>query len=121
MARTTVPRLRQGSLLESAKSALSFSWAMSLFGVQQVANLFSPKAFEELSHAVEAELGDVLKAAFRAGDRWQKGVVDLALGADARGPARRPASGSPPPPQPAAEPAISAEFPYAPHYVEVLG
>ena len=67
------------------KSVLSFSWAMSLFGAQQVANLIAPskaaKAFEEITQATEAELGNTLKAVFRAGDTLQRGLVDLTFGA----------------------------------------
>ena len=66
------------------KSALSFSWAMSLFGAQQMANLFAPskvtKAFDEVTQATEAELGNTLKAAFKAGDVLQRGLVDVTLG-----------------------------------------
>jgi haloalkane dehalogenase len=67
------------------KSMLSFSWAMSLFGVQQMANLFAPsqatKAFDEVTQATEAELGNLLKTAFRAGDALQRSLVDLTFGA----------------------------------------
>jgi len=184
---------------ELPKSVLSFSWAMSLFGVQQMANLFAPskatKAFEDVTQATEAELSDVLRAAFRAGNTLQRGVVDLTFGAftgqvldpsrwtarpsdvtqrsastppqsgqpashvgwppappstqtatNAGRPASRPvrqdtqgtsahaphaATGWGPIPssepslpigvQPIAEPDISPEFPYEPHYVEVFG
>ncbi|HEY7490301.1 MAG TPA: haloalkane dehalogenase [Candidatus Tectomicrobia bacterium] len=183
------------------RSMLSFSWAMSLFGVQQMANLFTPsqatKAFDDVTQATEAELSNLLKAAFRAGDTLQRGMVDLTFGAftgqmltpnsqTRRGPdglqqsasaaqqSRQrganaawpaPAQGTPAPPnlgQPAsppgsqsaqagppqaarattgwgpmpgagptpgpapggqsiAEPDISPDFPYEPHYVEVCG
>ena len=67
------------------KAVLSFSWAMSLFGVQQMANLFTPskatKAFDDVTQATEAELGNLFKAAFRAGDTLQRGLVDLTFGA----------------------------------------
>lgn len=66
------------------QSMLRFSWAMSLFGVQQVANLLAPskaaKAFEDVAQAAEAELGNLLKGTFRAGDALQRGFVDRALG-----------------------------------------
>jgi haloalkane dehalogenase len=183
------------------KAVLSFSWAMSLFGVQQMANLFTPskatKAFDDVTQATEAELGNLFKAAFRAGDTLQRGLVDLTFGAftgqilDPRGgkglasnaaqqppnpfePSRpraseagwsapaqsvqmvpnvarpapqpvsaasqgasalsqratagwgpMPVSGPAPSPtpgaQPIGEPDISPDFPYEPHYVEVLG
>jgi haloalkane dehalogenase len=70
---------------EFPKSVLSFSWAMSLFGVQQMANLFAPskatKAFEDVTQTTEAELGSLFKAAFKAGDTLQRGLVDLTFGA----------------------------------------
>ena len=69
---------------EFTKSMLSFSWAMSLFGVQQSANLLSPakatKAFNHVTDASEQELGDLLKTTFDAGERLQRGAVDLTLG-----------------------------------------
>jgi haloalkane dehalogenase len=164
-----------------AKSVLSFSWAMSLFGLQQMANLFAPsgatKGFQDLTRAAEAELNNPLKSVFQAGDALQKGFVDYTRGAltgqafdrsfragsapvspfpgsthqepqplsgmppqwaqpdDAA--ASRPEEGwgpmpkarsspAPPPVSPApvqfpSEPDISPEFPYEPHYVNVLG
>ena len=65
------------------KSMFSFSWAMSLFGIQQALNLFSPvkatKAFNEVTQAAEEEFGEALKAGFRAGDGMQRGFVDLTM------------------------------------------
>src|SRR5262245_48816955 len=69
---------------ELAKSILSFSWAMSLFGVQQTANALSPrkatKAFQNVTEASENELSDLLKSTFDAGEKLQKGGVDLTVG-----------------------------------------
>jgi hypothetical protein len=66
-----------------AKSMLSFSWAMSLFGTKQLANLLMPEkattSFNAVTQATEEQLGDVLKGAFRAGDRLQKGMVDISF------------------------------------------
>ena len=73
------------------KSVISFSWAMSLFGVKQLTNLASPQspaqtahkaavAFDAVTATTENQLGDVLKGAFQAGDQLQKGMVDLTLG-----------------------------------------
>ncbi|MGH8070044.1 MAG: hypothetical protein ACRERE_33330 [Candidatus Entotheonellia bacterium] len=68
---------------ELTKSMFSFSWAMSLFGLQQIVNLSAPsgaaKAFDNVTAATEEVLGDLLKATFRAGDSLQRGVVDLTL------------------------------------------
>src|SRR5437879_685270 len=67
-----------------AKSVLSFSWAMSLFGIQQMASLLVPskaaKGFQDLTRAAEAELNNPLKSVFRAGDALQKGFVVLTFG-----------------------------------------
>ena len=66
------------------------------------------------------ELDGTLRAAFRAGDRWQKNLVDLTLGGGTGGSVQGPAPEPPPAAQPAAE-AISPDYPFAPHYVDVLG
>lgn len=67
------------------KSMLSYSWAMSLFGVQQMWNLMSPsratKAFDEVTDATEEQFGDIMQATFRTGDNIQRMLVDLTLGA----------------------------------------
>jgi hypothetical protein len=72
------------------KSLLSFSWGMSLFGLQQAANILTPQspsqpthmataAFNSITQRTQEELGDALKGVFRAGDQLQKGMVDLAF------------------------------------------
>ena len=69
---------------EFTKSLFSFSWAMSLFGVQQTTNLMSPdkavKAFESVTEATQTQLGEAMKSTFSAGDKLQRGAVDLMLG-----------------------------------------
>jgi haloalkane dehalogenase len=136
-------------------SMLRFSWTMSLFGAQQMANLAVPsrvaQALSNVSHATEAQLGDTMKAALRAGDSFQKSFIHAARGAftaergappqqsppdpprpppsaprqSGWGPmpsAAPPAGPSPSPaPAPMGEPDISPDFPFAPHYVAVLG
>ena len=73
------------------KSMLSFSWAMSLFGIEQLTNTLTPQspsqpnhrattAFNAVTHAAEEELGGMLKGVFKAGDQLQRGMVDLMLG-----------------------------------------
>jgi hypothetical protein len=73
------------------KSMLSFSWAISLFGVEQLTNTLLPQspsqpnhrattAFDAVTHAAEEQLSGVLKGVFTAGDRLQRGMVDLMLG-----------------------------------------
>lgn len=63
-----------------AKALIGFSWAMSLFGVQQLANIMTPakaaRAFRDLTLATEAGLSSDLKAAFRAGHNLQKSFLD---------------------------------------------
>jgi hypothetical protein len=63
------------------KSMFSFSWAMSLFGMNQLVNSLAPEkatgAFNAVTRATEEQLGDMLKGAFRAGDQLQRGMVDL--------------------------------------------
>ena len=75
---------------ELAKSLLSFSWGLTLFGVQQVVNLITPQspsqpvhkaatAFNAVTQATQEQLSDSLAAAFKAGDNMQKGVSDMTL------------------------------------------
>jgi hypothetical protein len=70
------------------KSMLSFSWAMSLFSMEQLANTLTPQrpdqpthkaatAFNAVTHATEEQLSSVLKGVFKAGDQLQKGTIDL--------------------------------------------
>jgi hypothetical protein len=70
---------------EVAKSMLGFSWAVSLFGVQQMAKLMTPASvspeamasqFDEASRAVQAFLTETAAQQFRAGDEWQRKLVD---------------------------------------------
>ena len=72
------------------KSLLSFSWAMSLFGVEQLTNTFIPQkpsqpnhrvttAFNAVTQTTEEQLSGVLKGVFNAGDQLQRGMVDLAF------------------------------------------
>ena len=69
---------------EFTKSMTSYTWAMSLFGLQQMINVFRPsKATESFNHvtkATEDQFGDALKATFRAGDNLQRGFVDVTFG-----------------------------------------
>jgi hypothetical protein len=72
------------------KSMTSFSWAMSLFGVQQMTNLLMPQspsqpthrttaAFNSVTQAAEEQLGQTLKEVYKAGDQLQKGATDLMM------------------------------------------
>jgi hypothetical protein len=69
---------------EFTKSMTGYTWAMSLFGLQQMINVFRPakaaQSFNKVTKATEDEFGDALKATFRAGDSLQRGVVDVTFG-----------------------------------------
>lgn len=69
---------------EFTKSMTSYTWAMSLFGLQQMINVFRPakatQSFNKVTKATEDEFGDALKATFRAGDNLQRGLVDVTFG-----------------------------------------
>jgi hypothetical protein len=77
---------------EFIKSMLSFSWGISLFGVKQLTNLLTPQepigppnnattAFDAVTRATTDQLDGVIKEAFQAGDRLQRGMVDVMFGA----------------------------------------
>jgi hypothetical protein len=68
---------------ELAKSMLSFSWAMSVFGLNQMANILSPQtagrsaaALDAVSRATEGQLGPLARQTFRTGDNLQRQVTD---------------------------------------------
>lgn len=69
---------------ELTKSMTSYTWAMSLFGLQQMINVFRPgkatESFNNVTKATEDQFGDALKATFLAGDNLQKGFVDVTFG-----------------------------------------
>ena len=77
-------------MVDLTKSAISFSWAMSLFAVQQFANIAVPgdlcrptrkanAAFYPVTQAVENELNknDLIFATYLLGDDAQRAVTDL--------------------------------------------
>src|SRR5258707_7960763 len=77
------------TMLDFIKSTLRFSWAMSLFGVQQLENMGEDSrqqndktttAFERVTQASEEQLAGAVKSAFKAGDQLQSGAVDMILG-----------------------------------------
>src|SRR5438445_11551456 len=69
------------------QSALSFLWAQSLFGAQQLAGALVPPApgrpnrtataFDSVSHVTAAELGGALRQVYRVGDVLQRGAVEV--------------------------------------------
>jgi len=72
------------------RSVASFSWAMSLFGAEQMANLISPRraadAFGTVARSTEGALGPGLRSAFQAGDRLQRAMVDVSFSLVGLGP-----------------------------------
>lgn len=81
---------RKIHLRELARSIGSFSWALSLFGTQQVLNLVrrppagarDPAAagLGSVTRVAEGQLGGVLRNAFAAGEQVQRSAIDLAFG-----------------------------------------
>src|SRR5262245_42568795 len=71
---------------EIAKSMVGFSWAVSLFSLQQISKVLTPTAstandataaeIEEVSRHVQSHLSESLAQQFRAGDEWQRRLVD---------------------------------------------
>jgi hypothetical protein len=76
---------------EVAKSMLGFSWAVSLFGFQQISKAMAPSADQpqnataaevnEVSRAVQSHLFGAAALQFRAGDEWQRRLVDVVFDA----------------------------------------
>jgi hypothetical protein len=72
---------------ELTKSMTSFTWAMTVFGVQQTLNIFgmgqagswdrSREAFDHVTQATTKEVSDTMRAIFSSGDTVQRGMVDL--------------------------------------------
>lgn len=72
---------------ELTKSMMSFSWAMSLLGAQQMARLMMPQTWgqgapdlDTVTRSTEGQLGSVTQSMFRAGDNLQRGMVDMMFG-----------------------------------------
>jgi hypothetical protein len=69
---------------ELTKSALSFSWALSLLGAEQTLNLFRPGQrnrdnFAPLAQAAAGQLDESMRGLYRTGDNMQRGMVDMAF------------------------------------------
>jgi len=65
------------------KSAISFGWAMSIFGMRQFTEAFIPgrtavaaDSFEPVTQAAVDTFGEALKVAFQVGDALQRGAID---------------------------------------------
>ncbi len=73
---------------EFAKSMISFSWSLSLFGLKQATEAFTPTqsdreetdgvvAFDAVTKQTRQRLGNPLSDVFKIGDRLQRGTVDM--------------------------------------------
>lgn len=69
------------------ESILRFTWAMSLVGLRQAANVILPgKGWQErnrreldaLSATATRDMGEKMRGFYRAGDRFQAGALDTA-------------------------------------------
>ena len=69
---------------EITKSMISFSWAMSMYGMRQLAEVMAPEggwdraaaSLDAVTRAAGDQLGSVTGRLFRAGDDLQRGMVD---------------------------------------------
>ncbi len=73
---------------ELTKSAVSYTWAMSLFGIQQAANILTPSNWQQptrqandacfsVKQAAEIGFGDLIFGAYEIGDELQRGLTDI--------------------------------------------
>ena len=68
-----------------AKSAVSFSWALSLLGVKQAVNMVRPgqpgggDLFAPMARVAVDQLDDSMKGIYQSGDTLQKKAIDLAF------------------------------------------
>lgn len=72
---------------EFTKSIFSYTWSSSLFGLQQMINLFTPQgwreprrsaqSFEKITKVTAEEMGDAARGAFKVGDDMQRRGVDI--------------------------------------------
>jgi hypothetical protein len=78
----------QDDYRELTKSMVAFSWALPLFGAEQLARIVSPReagplsrqavaAFEAVTHTTAAQFGAMSRGSFQAGDRLQRCMVDV--------------------------------------------
>lgn len=71
---------------ELAKSMVGFSWAVGLFGFQQLAKVMTPghepedvtvADLQDVSQSAQRHLSEQYAQQFRAGDDWQRRVIDV--------------------------------------------
>jgi len=76
---------------ELAKSMMSYSWAMSVFGMQQAINLMTPSqgngqcgkatgAFQNVTDATTKTFDNGMRQAFQTGDSVQAAMIDAMFG-----------------------------------------
>jgi len=76
---------------ELAKAMMSYTWAMSMFGVQQAINLVTPvrgagqspktsQAFDNVTEATTKTFDSNLMRAFETGVSLQSGLIDIMFG-----------------------------------------
>jgi hypothetical protein len=76
---------------ELAKSMMSYTWAMSMFGVQQAINLVTPvqgtgqsaktsQAFDNVTEATAQTFDPTMVQAFKTGVSLQIGMIDMMFG-----------------------------------------
>jgi len=72
---------------EMTESVLRFTWALSLVGLRQAANVVLPRQgwqeksrreLDALSATAAREMGETMRTFYRAGDRFQAGALDTA-------------------------------------------
>lgn len=75
---------------EFTKSMMSFSWAMTVFGTQQMLDIVRSQgraenlhevteAFDSVTHTAEGEMSDMMKTMFNAGNNMQKSMVNIMM------------------------------------------
>lgn len=73
-------------MTDLAKSMFRFSWALTLFGARQAVDLLTRSRdgsetandLEAVRYAAEGQMDSTFRSLFNAGDRLQRGMVDLA-------------------------------------------
>jgi hypothetical protein len=74
---------------ELTKSMMSYTWSISVFGVQQFVNLMTPssdvcgkatQAFDNVTDATTDTFGSAMRQAFQAGDSLQRRLIDIMFG-----------------------------------------
>lgn len=79
--------MKGDNMKDLTKSAITLPWAMSMFAMQQLANMVTPPpagrasgtsaAFDAVSREAEAHLDGWLKRAYEMGDSVQRNMIDM--------------------------------------------